>query len=372
MKKQVWFWQLILSPHMVNVAFELAKFDVEVHYVVAEIMCDERAKLGWNQHIPENMNIHIHILDKKSFLDLLPLSNENAIHILQGIRGNGYVTELMQHFHAKNQPFWIIMETVELVGLNKLIKPYLYKYLFNKYKKNISGILAIGHRTKKWIAQLGSIENHKIYPFAYFLLESQLPTNMQSQSLKDKFTLIYAGTLKERKCPTLIVDALSRFPLEEQEKIQLWFVGDGPLKNDLAQALAKTKITPTFFGNIPIEQVREYMSNADCLVLPSQHDGWGAVTTEALIEGTPVICSDACGSAETILCSKQGGVFKAMLTQELYTLLKKQFSLGKVRPEQRHSLKEWAKSLTAQAGAKYLFTILFTSNKEDAPWKNML
>ena len=36
---------------------------------------------------------------------------------------------------------------------------------------------------------------------------------------------------------------------------------------------------------------------ADNLVLPSSHDGWGAVTTEALMVGTPVICSDTCGSS---------------------------------------------------------------------------
>lgn len=369
MKKQVWFWQLILSPHIVNVALELAKLGVEVHYVVDEIMCDERAKLGWNQHIPETLNINIHILGEKPFLDLLSLSNENAIHILQGIRGNGYISNLMKYFKSKDKKFWIIMETVALIGLAQFIKPYIYKQLFHKYTKNINGILAIGHTTKDWIMRVSNIDSNKIYPFAYFLLGSKLPIIKKVPNSEDKFVFIYVGTIRKIKRPDLLAEKLSQLPREKQEKIKLWFIGDGPLKNKVQKIMNTTKIETNFFGNIPIEQVREYMFNADCLVLPSLHDGWGAVTTEALIEGTPVICSDACGSAETVICSKNGGVFKKTLKQEFYHLLDKQFSLGKVSIENRKKLKTWAQSLTAKTGAEYLFTILFTDYKEAPPWK---
>lgn len=367
MKKQVWFWQLIISPHMINVAIELAKLGVEVHYVASEIMCDERAKLGWNQSLPEQINIHIHILGQKSYQDLLSLSHEHTIHILQGIRGNGYVTELMHMFHAQNKQFWIIMETVKLIGLTKFIKPYIYKYLFHKYKKNIRGILAIGHTTEQWIRQIGHFSANNVYPFAYFLKESQLTTAFSPS--EDKFVFVYVGALREKKRPILLAQALSQFPINKQEKISLWFIGDGESKQDIQALVANTKMEVTFFGNIPIEEVRQYLSQADCLVLPSLHDGWGAVTTEALIEGTPVICSDACGSAGTIIDSQHGGVFATSDSEKFSQLLNQQFNLGKIKPDTRNALKKWAQSLTAQAGAKYLFTILFTGNKDAPPWK---
>jgi glycosyltransferase involved in cell wall biosynthesis len=46
-------------------------------------------------------------------------------------------------------------------------------------------------------------------------------------------------------------------------------------------------------------------------VLPSRFDGWGAVVNEALMVGTPVICSDRCGASDVIENGRNGYVFEA-------------------------------------------------------------
>lgn len=56
-----------------------------------------------------------------------------------------------------------------------------------------------------------------------------------------------------------------------------------------------------------MDAARACMARADVLVLPSWHDGWGAVVSEALMAGTPAIASDACGSAGVVRASGVGG-----------------------------------------------------------------
>lgn len=85
MKKQVWFWQLIVSPHMVYLAQKLASKGVEVHFVARNKISTHRKKLGWV--IEEIKDIQIHILeDDEDFHKLLNLSDKDAIHICQGDR----------------------------------------------------------------------------------------------------------------------------------------------------------------------------------------------------------------------------------------------------------------------------------------------
>lgn len=50
---------------------------------------------------------------------------------------------------------------------------------------------------------------------------------------------------------------------------------------------------------------------ADVVVLPSLHDGFGLVVAEAMASGTPVIVTDACGSAEWVTPEVDGWVIPA-------------------------------------------------------------
>ena len=66
-----------------------------------------------------------------------------------------------------------------------------------------------------------------------------------------------------------------------------------------------------------MSEVYQFINVADCLVLPSKHDGWGTVVSEALISGVPAICSDTCGVAEVVKLSNYGGVFKSGNIEDL-------------------------------------------------------
>lgn len=112
---------------------------------------------------------------------------------------------------------------------------------------------------------------------------------------------------------------------------------------------------------------------ADCLVLPSRYDGWGAVVSEALMAGTPVICSDRCGAVEVVYASKVGGVFPADNLDALIDMLARQYALGVQTTASRKGLAEWARCLGANAGALYLAQLLDypsgSGNRLCPPWQ---
>ena len=116
----IWFWQLMISPHMVNLAKELAKLNITVNYVIKEELSPERKLLGWSNDSMEGVNFYN--IQRTNFNHLLQTSSSKAIHIVQGLRGNEYITDVMQSFKTHNLKFWVIMETVNNDGLKSKIK----------------------------------------------------------------------------------------------------------------------------------------------------------------------------------------------------------------------------------------------------------
>ncbi|WP_075109898.1 glycosyltransferase [Halofilum ochraceum] len=185
------------------------------------------------------------------------------------------------------------------------------------------------------------------------------------------FRFLFVGQIIERKRLNLLVDALSMLPREDFELI---VIGDGPSSQYLrlwADHALNGRVK--WDGQIPMAEVRERMSAADCLVLPSRHDGWGAVVSEALMAGTQAVCSDRCGAAEAVRASGAGGVFRSGDTGELSRILQRLMAEGRPNPDRRRHLASWAKSLAVSAGAHYLESI-FQHSEGDAevptpPWR---
>ena len=89
--------------------------------------------------------------------------------------------------------------------------------------------------------------------------------------------------------------------------------------------------------------------------------------------GTPVICSDTCGSSEIVKASKFGYIFKNNNINDLALKLKKTITKGKVSKKKRELIKKWAKCLSSESGANYLIKILLYANNVGKrplpPWK---
>jgi hypothetical protein len=369
--REVWFWQRIISPHMAVLAVALARTGCRVTYVAEEVMSSDRAALGWQA--PKLPGVELRrAATAKQAAALAADAPAQSVHLCQGIRANGVVAVAQHALARRGLGFWVMMETVEDAGLAGRAKRLLYRAQFLRWRRHMHGVLAIGRQTAQWVRARG-VPDGRVVPFAYFLQDDEGLTAPQAVQLEDAFRILFVGRCIELKRLDLLMDALASVA-DRVPEFRLQVIGSGPLEGALrskAECLFGQRLE--WLGQLPMHEARQRMALADCLVLPSRYDGWGAVVSEALMAGTPAICSDACGAADAVLASGVGGVFAAGDRRELELLLSKQIVKGRPGSVERSCLAQWAQSLGAGAGAAYLLSILAFSHDDEIrplpPWR---
>lgn len=364
---EIWFWQRIVSPHMAGLASALVREGYNVTYVAEQELSADRVKLGWK--VPDMRGVRLlFMLDSAAVNRLVSEASEGSIHICQGIRANGRVSRAQRVLARRGLRQWVVMETVDDTGAMGMLKRWVYRQRFLKMSHALEGVLATGHRTTDWVIACG-MSADRVFPFAYFLPDVSLPAQ-EVQHRSRPFRFLFVGQFIKRKRLVLLVSSLQG--LLERE-FELLVVGSGPLERQwrmMAESVLSGQVR--WLGRRPQAEVPLIMGQADCLVLPSRHDGWGAVISEAMMMGTPVICSDACGAAGVVKASGVGGVFPGDRGDELRTRLDEQLKSGSISTEGRIQLASWAVALGAGAGARYLINILdYIANggsKPMPPW----
>lgn len=368
----IWFWQRIVSPHMAELAVALARSGAVVTYVAENEMSEDRKQQGWKS--PALLNVRKELVNSpEAVANLVNSAPADSIHICQGVRANGLVGDAQAAISMRGLRQWVVMETVEDTGWRGLVKRIAYSHIFRKKQHALDGILANGHRTADWIAAR-RVPQSKIFSFSYFLPNS-LTHNSRVARAPGPFRFMFAGQLIQRKRVDWLIKALSEF---KNKDFELWIVGAGPEEASLQELSKNTlEVKVRWFGKLPLPEVPAVMAQADCLVLPSAHDGWGAVASEALMVGTPVICSDACGVAGVVRKAGHGGVFPVGDLNDLTALLAERLAHGPIQAELRKEISDWARCLGADAGADYLHQVLLFSQKGNgprpiAPWDKTL
>lgn len=370
---EIWFWQQIISPHMAVLAAALARQGARVTYVAQSAMSAERASQGWQPPALPGVDVR-QVSTEADMQALVAQSPAHAMHVCEGIRANGLVSAAQAALARRGCGFWVTMETVEDVGARGLAKRALYCWLFWRWRRQVQGVLSIGRYTPAWLVARG-VPAGKIFPFTYFLTDAPSSTPAPAVDADDTVHILFVGQLIERKRVDLLIAALAQ-SVGTQPRFTLQLIGAGPLEGDLrAQAAQMLGQRVQWLGQLPMPEVRRRMAEADCLVLPSRHDGWGAVVSEALMAGTPAICSDRCGAAEVVLASGAGGIFASGEREALYALLAARIAQGRQTAAERAKVAQWAQSLGAEAGAGYLLAI-FSYDKTGGvrpcpPWRQM-
>ena len=369
MDEVIWFWQRMVTPHMAGLARALAAQGVRVTFVAERIMSEERAAQGWESPSLGDATLRL-ISDSPTLKRSLPEIPTDAVHICEGIRAKGIIGSAKRELARLGARLWVIMETVDDSGWRSLPKRILYRQLFRRWGPKIEGVLAIGQATPEWVVARG-VPWQRVFPFAYFLLPART-THPPSFDPQARFRVLFVGSITERKRPDMVIDAVSDLA---DASVELAVVGSGPLENALrARGEAALGNRLLWLGRKSQQFVPDEMSLADCLVLPSRFDGWGAVASEALMVGTPVIVSDRCGCAEVVRASGFGGVFPAGDRRALTARLRTVVADGRQRPECRARLAAWARCLDAEAGAQYLRDIVrYRAGirvRPTPPWEN--
>jgi len=129
--------------------------------------------------------------------------------------------------------------------------------------------------------------------------------------------VIYVGRLVEYKGLGMLIEAMRE--VQVHEDIQLVVVGDGEDRKRFEMMASKHGLNARFTGRVGLEKLRNLISRAEILVLPSftRLEAFGIVLLEAMACKTPVLAFDTPGVSEV---AKHGGyVFST--TSELAQLI---------------------------------------------------
>ncbi len=168
---------------------------------------------------------------------------------------------------------------------------------------------------------------------------NSLPSNMKAYMGEKykcdlRFTYLFVGRLVDLKNIDALINAFSKL---DQNECSLVIVGEGPLKARLMELANSLKLNVVFTGRLEGGELYQWYYVADCFILPSFKECFGAVTNEALIAGCWCVISNKAGSQCLIKDGVNGYTFDPHNETELVDKLRRSFSdvqkghLNKVR-----------------------------------------
>lgn len=366
---EVYFWQQMATPHMIWLCAALAEQGAKAVYIAQEMMANSRRETGWVPRVPKEVDFRLVTSPEKALAQIAE-SSPNSLHITSGIRTRGIMRSVQVTLDKSSRHHWIALETVAESFLSRPIKRLIYSAHLRWMNSQRRCYLAIGGETKDWLIARGA-PRKSVFPFAYFLPPPSLDVSAWRREQPTRFTFLYVGRLIHLKRVDLILRA---FALANCENCELWIVGSGAMESELKKLAHKLGVSTKvkWLGLLPQTEIPSVMAASDCLILASDNDGWGAVVSEALMCGTRVICSNACGASTVIRSRQQGFIFRAGRLEKLLSAIQEVYREGPTSIESRRGLKMWSHCLSAGAGASYLLSLFQASQSEEEapapPW----
>jgi glycosyltransferase involved in cell wall biosynthesis len=333
--------------------------------VVEKEITNERKDLGFK--LPDLSGVIAYLMPDYS--KIKELISSDSIHIFSGINHNRTNKIALKLLIKSGGRFGIMAEPYNWIGLRGIFNFIRHKHYFYKYGCKSDFLLGIGHKATELYRKVG-YEREKIFDWGYFVEDknSKFLNNHNS-----KFEIVYLGRLSKEKGLVFLIESLRNLKLNYHLEI----IGSGVLKRKLETLIKEFKLDTlvTIKEKIPNEIVQDVLVTKDLMILPSTgKDGWGAVVNEALMVGTPVLCSEFCGASVLLKDYWRGGCFNPRRKEDLIELLSNTIENNSHFRCERERIMHWAKDrITGPAASLYFKQIInFIYNAESerprAPW----
>ena len=214
----------------------------------------------------------------------------------------------------------IVVEThgdfIETLSLEKnLVLPMLYKklfYIMAKYSIGKSNIIrAVSSSTEQQVLDIDSSKSVVRFPAWIDFKDFQ---NIEPKPLsKDKFNILFIGSVTDRKKPHMIIEAIQRI---NDKSYHLSIVGPAPNEKyfkELKDLIDKSDLQNqvSLIGPVDRESVKDYYSISNLMILPSISEGLARVIFESQVAMCPVLVTDAPGMSDIVIDGQTGYVFKS-------------------------------------------------------------
>lgn len=196
-----------------------------------------------------------------------------------------------------------------------LLKDYpARRRLIRKTLKNAAQVVAVSRALRDEVAELGAVpEKVTIIPNGVDQ-ETFFPGDRQAAREKlglspHRTILLAVGRLMEVKGIQYLLPAVSEIKREgEYDKLQVFVVGEGPLRGALTKRIQGLGIETSVFliGQRPHEELYSWFNAADLFCLPSLSEGCPNVLLEAMACGTPVVASKVGGVPDLVDSAEVG------------------------------------------------------------------
>lgn len=361
------FWQNILSPHQVPYIRALASRLHQVTIVTPEILTAERAGLGWEA--PGLGDARLVLAPDRDEVDRLVIdSPRHCVHIWGGSRSTYLGNRALRLCISRRRRVGIVTESPDPRGIGGLMRWIKYARERLVVGGNFDFVMAMGEIGIRWFRACG-YSSEKLFPFCY-VTEIE-PSQGVGNLGQNVFTIVFAGRLVTLKGTDVLLEALRSFP---NRHWRLKVIGEGPEQESLRMLASRHAISDRveWLGSLPPSKVHAEMAQADLFVLPSRKDGWGAVVNEAIMAGTPVVCSDACGASDLIRHPWLGTVFESENVESLCGALATWITRGRSASTERARIAAWSRRINGGSVARYFEQVLrhvYEGNRRpEAPW----
>lgn len=117
-----------------------------------------------------------------------------------------------------------------------------------------------------------------------------------------KHLLVTVSRLEKEKNYGFLLRGIAELKRETGDDFHVLIIGDGSQKSELKvrASILGIQDVVTFVGNIPNDQVKDYLSAADLFLFASKSETQGIVLAEALAAGIPVTAVQATGADDII------------------------------------------------------------------------
>jgi N-acetyl-alpha-D-glucosaminyl L-malate synthase BshA len=124
--------------------------------------------------------------------------------------------------------------------------------------------------------------------------------------------MLHISTFRPIKRITDCIEVLARVQAKGSRSVRLIMCGDGPERKEAETLAARLGVSDQveFVGKQPQSQIRDYLSVADLLLLPSQSESFGLVALEAMACRVPVIATRVGGVPEVVEDGGSGYLFE--------------------------------------------------------------
>lgn len=352
------FWEPCASLHKLDLFRHLATYpEISLTIIVETILPPEnQLPKGWIEDWNFDHFDNVKTFVKPNTQEIYHLVQQapcDTIHIFSGLHWIPCIVEGLKIVIQLKRHFGLFSEPRSGEGIKGLFQ-YIHSWLTEgNLRKKTDFFLAVGAHGRHWFKSVGYMDK-KIFPFAYFLPEISLTSNIVQGS--QKINIAFLGRLEEVKGIHYFIDSLPYI----KHQVNIHIAGKGGYMNT-CQVLANSHKNIFFHGPIKVSAVPNFLSQMDILVLPSitKNDGWGAVVSEALLAGVAVICSNKVGAS---LCIDNVWRGKVICAKSKYAIAKAVDDLIKMNiltAQFREKRIIWAQNhLTGKVGANYLLNIL--------------